>query len=137
MAPAPMQPWTRSGYTAAGQRGQSTNPSEAWSLNPGLTTIEPNPDVPTLLISQTDNWIGWRADNWISARAHSTTFSTYSPPNPPYADWGTRHLWGFYAARSFHTGGVNAVMGDGSGRFVSNTIAQQVWRDMSRISDSL
>jgi prepilin-type N-terminal cleavage/methylation domain-containing protein/prepilin-type processing-associated H-X9-DG protein len=33
-------------------------------------------------------------------------------------------------ARSRHTGGVNAVYGDGSVRFVSNSIAQATWRAM-------
>ncbi|MDO5553350.1 MAG: DUF1559 domain-containing protein [Planctomycetia bacterium] len=30
-------------------------------------------------------------------------------------------------ARSFHSGGVNAAMGDGSVRFVSDTIAENIW----------
>ena len=35
-----------------------------------------------------------------------------------------------YFARSFHTGGVNTCLGDGSVRFVSNTIARNVWRPL-------
>lgn len=35
---------------------------------------------------------------------------------------------GMATARSFHPGGVNVLMGDGSTRFVSDTIAQAVWR---------
>jgi prepilin-type processing-associated H-X9-DG protein len=34
-------------------------------------------------------------------------------------------------ARSRHPGGVNALMGDGSCRFVLDTIDQQVWRGLS------
>ena len=34
-------------------------------------------------------------------------------------------LWA--AARSGHTGGVNAAMADGSVRFFSNTVTQPVW----------
>lgn len=35
---------------------------------------------------------------------------------------------GMVSARSLHFGGVNAVMADGSGRFVSETIHEQIWR---------
>ena len=33
-------------------------------------------------------------------------------------------------ARSHHPGGVNAVMGDGSVRFVGESIATEVWRGL-------
>lgn len=35
---------------------------------------------------------------------------------------------GMATARSNHPGGVNALMGDGSVRFVAETIATEVWR---------
>ena len=37
---------------------------------------------------------------------------------------------GVSTARSHHFGGVNALMGDGSVRFVAETIAQAVWRGL-------
>ncbi len=127
-APDPMQPWTRCGYSTAGQRS-----APDWELTPGLTTIVPNPDVPTLLVSNTTAWIGWRGSIWLSGRPYATTFSTYSTPNPPYADWGTRNAYGFHAARSFHTGGVNVVKGDGSTHFISNGIDQTTWRNLGKV----
>ncbi len=126
-APNPMQPWTRCGYTTAGQRG-----APDWVNLPGLTTISPNPDVPTLLAADTPTWMGWRGTMWLSGRTYATTFSTYSPPNPPYADWGARVAYGFYAARSFHTGGVNVTRGDGSVAFVANTVEPELWRNMGK-----
>ncbi len=127
-APDPMQPWTRCGYSTAGQRA-----APDWETTPGLTSISPNPDVPTLLVSNTSSWIGWRGSIWLSGRPYATTFSTYSTPNPPYADWGTRNAYGFHAARSFHLGGVNVVMGDGSVHFVSNTVNPTTWRNMGKV----
>ena len=37
----------------------------------------------------------------------------------------------YYAARSNHSGGVNAAMGDGSVRFFSDTISENAWRYLS------
>jgi prepilin-type processing-associated H-X9-DG protein len=36
-----------------------------------------------------------------------------------------------FAARSRHTGGVNVVFCDGSGRFIPNAIAPAVWQALS------
>jgi len=36
--------------------------------------------------------------------------------------------WGVATARSFHPGGVNVLMGDGSTRFVSEKIQRNIWR---------
>ena len=130
-APDPMQPWTRCGHVNTGQPG-----TNVWPLQPGLTTMEPNPDIPALLVSNTTAWVGWRGSIWLSGRPYATAFSTYSPPNPPYADWGAHNAYGFHAARSFHTGVVNTAKGDGSVQFVSNTIDWQVWRDMGKTDSS-
>ncbi|MDR3234849.1 MAG: DUF1559 domain-containing protein [Planctomycetaceae bacterium] len=40
---------------------------------------------------------------------------------------------GFYAARSFHTGGVNGAFGDGSVQFFTNSIDVNVWRALGSI----
>ncbi|MCF0234413.1 MAG: DUF1559 domain-containing protein, partial [Thermoguttaceae bacterium] len=37
----------------------------------------------------------------------------------------------YSAARSHHSGGVNAAMGDGSVRFVSETINLDTWKALS------
>jgi len=131
--PDPMQPWTRAGYATAGQRPPDPlSPGAGWQTNPGLTTIEPNPDVPSLLVGNTTAWIGWRGSIWLSGRPYATQFSTYNPPNPRHADWGTRTSYGFYSARSFHSGGAQALKGDGSVSFVSNSINRLVWQDWGK-----
>jgi prepilin-type N-terminal cleavage/methylation domain-containing protein/prepilin-type processing-associated H-X9-DG protein len=43
-----------------------------------------------------------------------------------YAVWNTRQV--ILTARSRHPGGVNVGMGDGSVRFASNAVTQQVWQ---------
>ncbi len=53
-------------------------------------------------------------------------------PNPPCVG-ATTSLPDNYAARSRHSAGVNASLGDGSVRFIKNAIDIRVWRAMSTI----
>ena len=50
------------------------------------------------------------------------------PPNPPCFSPYTDDQPITYAARSRHTGGVNAALGDGSVRFFSNSVDLLTWR---------
>jgi prepilin-type N-terminal cleavage/methylation domain-containing protein/prepilin-type processing-associated H-X9-DG protein len=60
---------------------------------------------------------------WPDGRPFFTGFTTVLPPNSPscthcWCDWE----WGVYSPTSEHPGGINALMGDGAVRFVSQTI---------------
>ena len=92
-----------------------------------------NPNVPDLLTGMVDCWSGARASAWIVSKPFTSTFNTYSSPNPPYADWFGRGN-GFFAARSFHPGGANSARADGSVHFVSETIDASTWRAMGTIA---
>ena len=55
--------------------------------------------------------------------------------NPPCVDsTNLSPSESFNAARSYHSGGVNAAMGDGSVRFFKNTIALVPWRALGTMS---
>jgi prepilin-type N-terminal cleavage/methylation domain-containing protein len=56
------------------------------------------------------------------------------PPNPPCA-LPTSSFPYIVSARSRHTGGVQVVLGDGSARFITDTINLQVWRNLGSSRD--
>lgn len=98
------------------------------------------PGVSTLAFSATS----FTHAEWVDAKIHETGFTTAFPPNTmvSYTNGGITYDVDFitatetrvgdtYAAvtsRSFHTGGVNAMLMDGSVRFVTSGVSQQTWR---------
>ena len=85
---------------------------------------------------------------WVDARIHQTGFTTTFSPNTraPYVSGGktydvdfnssregvslTALTYAAVTARSYHTGGVNVGLVDGSVRFMSQSIELGVWRAM-------
>ena len=69
-----------------------------------------------------------RGSSWSSANVNATGFNTALPPNGPScheadqtAFWG-RRTDGIFSAGSYHSGGVQVVLVDGSVKFISETI---------------
>ncbi len=66
------------------------------------------------------NWqSGYR---WGDCNGNYTLFFTILPPNSPSCANANAEDWCISAASSYHSGGVNAVMCDGSVRFISETV---------------
>ena len=74
-----------------------------------------------------------RCGTWLSGVPVYTTFGAFLPPNSTAASCSWMN-YGFFAARSYHASGVNALMADGSVRYVSNTVDLDVWRGLATIS---
>ena len=64
----------------------------------------------------------WKGDRWAHAIPVYNSFSTVYPPNGPSCVRGGNTSRVCNSAGSWHTGGVNACMGDGAVRFVTQTV---------------
>jgi prepilin-type N-terminal cleavage/methylation domain-containing protein len=75
-----------------------------------------------------------RGFSWATGEMRCASYNHYLPPNSPTPDCITNDVntgytsTGFRGARSKHDGGVNLLLGDGSARFVANTISLTSWR---------
>jgi hypothetical protein len=67
----------------------------------------------------------WRCGFFTDGRGANAAFTTHLPPNSPSCIWWDavgQNSWGAFSASSYHTGGVNSVLMDGSCAFVSETV---------------
>ncbi len=86
---------------------------------------------------------GNNGGNWAWYAAAHSTLGTAAPPNWQHPTAGAlccpggAHDWGkgIIPARSLHPGGVNAVLGDGSVRFVSSSISLIIWQRVGARND--
>ena len=77
-----------------------------------------------------------RAASWLSSRWDHSAYNAYLLPNQRNAaNWWEKGTAGggyaFVKAASNHRGGVNVLFGDGSGRFVQDSVSLDVWRGLS------
>jgi prepilin-type N-terminal cleavage/methylation domain-containing protein/prepilin-type processing-associated H-X9-DG protein len=74
-----------------------------------------------------------RGAMWSHGGVAQTMMNTVVPPNSKQSPWSycdqyNASAYGTYAnANSYHSGGVNVLLGDGSVRFVKDGVSQQTW----------
>ena len=77
-------------------------------------------------------WSNMRGAKWINGHYADANYNHHLLPNDPRWDCSNAsHNPGQAAARSYHTGGVNVLLGDGSVRFVRNAIDPFTWRGLA------
>ncbi len=81
-----------------------------------------------------------RGFTWASGEMRCASYNHYYPPNSATCDCVTNEgattptpyeSDAFRSARSHHTGGVNLLLGDGSVRFVGNSVSLPTWRALA------
>ena len=115
---------------------QIGSPSEFSSFASGAAGFSggvSNPDLASVAATCT-SWQGSRVQAWIIGRPVFSTMSTYLAPNSPTPDLAGKQHMGFFAARSNHPGGVNAMFADGSVHFVTNSVELAAWRALGTIA---
>lgn len=123
-----------SGVSAALQPVQGLAASGgAWSNGP--SGVIENPDLSAIWPIMT-NWRGassaalrGRGTSWAHSGAISTMTNGYNTPNSRIPDVVV-HFTGFFGPRSWHTGGAQVLLGDGSVRFLSDNIDAVLHRDL-------
>lgn len=140
--------------SGSGQSGTSGKyPYDIFYAGNGLFNAVVNKDFPTraelnaIGSAARNSPTGFRSNNgtmWAWYAAAQSTFTTAAPPN---WEWptaggdccpGGAHDWGFgvIPARSMHSGGVNAVMGDGAVRFIGDSVDLVTFQRLGNRNDN-
>jgi prepilin-type processing-associated H-X9-DG protein len=77
-------------------------------------------------------WSGMRGAKWINGHYADANYNHHLVPNDKRWDCSNgSHNPGQAAARSYHSGGVNVLLGDGSVHFVRDSIDPATWRALA------
>ena len=111
------------------------------AINPYCLTRNADYALACALVASTQNFPAYRMAGftWFYGDFECAAYSHAQEPNGPIPDavaggpW-----WGIVTARSNHPGGANALMADGSVRFVKSSIGREAWRGLgTRNGDEL
>lgn len=106
-----------------------------WSAYVNSAGMIENPDVTSFYQAFTE-WRGGssaalrgRGTSWAFTGAVNSMINGYLPPNSPTPDVVT-HFTGYFASRSYHTGGAHLLYADGSVHFASDSTDTELNRNL-------
>jgi len=106
------------------------------SSEPARNTWATDNGCPLSPVRTNNNDNGQRGSSWFRGyEPCSLGFTTLMTPNSRFMDCGANSDRNAHASRSFHPGGVQAAMGDGSVHFFSETIDWATWRWLGNRKD--
>ena len=100
-------------------------------VNRAMARLAAGPLTDTACAAAPKGWLLNKGASWFDGNYLNTLYNHHEPPNSRAADCITYHNPGWKAARSLHPGGVNVLLGDGSSRFVKDSVSPSVWRALA------
>ncbi|AMV37529.1 DUF1559 domain-containing protein [Planctomyces sp. SH-PL62] len=113
--------------------GTSINPREVMAQQPavGITDLPPAnltlAECQSAAAGSSGYFNGQRGGSWAQGDFRHALYTHFLPPNSKTYDClrGSDYAW--KTGRSYHSGGVNVLFGDGTVRFVKDSIAPTTW----------
>jgi prepilin-type N-terminal cleavage/methylation domain-containing protein/prepilin-type processing-associated H-X9-DG protein len=110
-----------------GPYSQTTSLPRPSPVARALARVAAAPLTDTGCAAAPKGWLMNKGAAWWDGNYLNTLYNHHATPNSFEYDCVTYHNPGWKAARSLHPGGVNALLGDGSVRFVRDAITANVW----------